>query len=995
MMLYSRMRLRTVPKKPRQPCTYVSIGYIESTIDSEPTIRSRTLGIIFSVVFGLALTLRSNGGDLNTRLSHLPEDLDMAPEFERLNAADSVPLGSYSATEKHQLGYMKQGWNRSNLILAISVEDGFLTLPKYDAYYCSGVAIYINAGAPNILLQHPYSENRAFKLIVYPGKSGDAKAMLYKLGIKPLLGIPVVVNAQFRTQSGGWEMQAAIPWKLFNLNPNSGDQIGMAVSIVSSHDDLVQGSVNPNLSTAGVSPESDPMALNVVNLAATSKVGADVDANWHEVVDNREILLHGELSIASKALVTPSDLTLIIGDTIVPLKWEDFAVGHARVANITVPIPTTAAANGVIREILRVGSSQAPRDQWSDQIPLPVSHLQSRVTEYFATLRATDLTMSAKSHAIWDYLGQSAQDRVLQYLNRGSNLHHLIEADPNYADPVLSTIELIARDVSNPEVANNVDARVHVWQSALDKSWQAWQIVLPVNYSSNRKWPIELYFHPLYTDNETMSYLHQIAVAARGTTLPYQMDRGAPIQYEGDRIKIYLYGRGNSFEEFGDEEFNAAVSYGVEKLSGDKNRISLTGISDGASAAMIFAERYSDQIASIDLRSGGYSSETLAREEELSRPELAIVSPIYNVMEGARMLRGIVGRLSVGLDDKEFLPATKAMAPLLASFKSQIFINRIPKTGHSYTVPSLTSAFLRRPRATVDDPVEIGPCDIRHANKDGITVQSVEKFGATWNLNAYVAPGGILRIVTHNVYQFSINVPLGEAFGGASSMEIDHKVWKEFDGGSQTLVFVKRDGGWTKTSPSALRDFSRKCAASSGPMDDILRRRYLIVCGTKDKEAATAIRRRATHIVETLTGIAPGQSAGGQFEIIDDVDYIPSNSSGMSVWLLGNLDENSLYDQLNDPSVLIVSNHRMVVGGKALGGALKLASYILPKKGGGGECILIEAATEKAGYGGPILRNRVFDFAVYEIDGESQTLKVRGFFDEKWRFREDLTFMRQ
>jgi hypothetical protein len=192
------------------------------------------------------------------------------------------------------------------------------------------------------------------------------------------------------------------------------------------------------------------------------------------------------------------------------------------------------------------------------------------------------------------WLEQVAGDILLHYTSNNRSLHHIVEADPSYADPALASIVAAARHLLQPDVAASVARRLHVWRSKQDGSWQVWQVTLPLGYTPDRKWPLEIYFHPAYKELEEASYIHQVVGAITGTALQFQGDR--PIQFQGDRIRLSLFGRGNSFEELGDEEFQEALNYGLQTLSGDQRSVILAGPSDGATDALVFAERYPDQV---------------------------------------------------------------------------------------------------------------------------------------------------------------------------------------------------------------------------------------------------------------------------------------------------------------------------------------------------------------------------------------------------------------
>jgi len=925
----------------------------------------------------------------NTILPRVPENIVIDGNLDDWKGVDFIPIGVNSSSEASQAAYLYQGWTTENLLIAAKVLGDSLVLPKYDAYACDGVAIYLDSRPPRSLHHFPY-QNGAFRLLVYPTKGGTAKAVLTKLGEASPMAKTVRIEAKFIRTATGWTVEMAIPWSIFGINPKLGDKIGLGVNLLHSNNNLAEGEEQPATRTTGASPETDPLALSVVGLVEAGQAASGYSVEFEEVASDREVVLHGTICSPPSESELSKGITVEMGGKAVDSDWSKSYGGQFCLAEFMASVPTADAERGMTRVTISKKAGMAEKVLWTGDVPLPLSRMKHWMSAEFARIEHDGSVLH--SAPLINYLEQLGGESISCYLSRRNNLRHIVEAEPNYNDPAISTVLAAARALLRPEVATEVDNRLHVWKSKLDGSWHAFQVLLPVNYSSSRKWPLEIYFHPLYNNLGEVNLVHEVTAAVAGTAVQFTGERAT--QYLGEQIQITLFGHGNSFEELGDEEFSEALDYGVNVLEGDRESLRLAGPSDGATDAMTFAIRYSDRVASIDVRGGGYTSRSM-KDANLTLRESMIVDPTYDLRAHVNMLRGISGRLSAGERDPNYLKTMNSLGVFLKRMNSPLAIDIIPNAGHNYQLPALKLFAFSQPAASVNDPVIIGPNDIRYASKDGISIQRAAIFGPTWVLKAYVTPECALHIETNNVDQFILTQLPNGPFAKATKVEIDGDKWDDIGKKAQYAVFSKVSGHWMKSVDPVKPDTARKSADLSGPMVDIRRRPFLIVCGTKDKDAMSAIKDRAQAIIQTLSGWRPGEDEGGRYTVVDDVDCTPIMREGKSIWLIGNHDENSLYDELNGKSQIVVSHAHLQFGVIGFNDPVQLASYLIPNQKAAGQYILIEAATDKMGYVGPVFQDRIFDFAIYGIDLRENPLQMRGFFDEKWQLKSELTFKRK
>jgi pimeloyl-ACP methyl ester carboxylesterase len=968
---------------------------------NHPTIRKRALMLLALWVGAVAVLQAAPASPLpHTSSNTNPSSLQ---------GSGFIALGADSPTEATQSGCIWQSWDEDHLIISAKVSDAAFTLPRVDAFYCDGLVAYLDL-RPEEALQHAPYRAGGIKLIVYPSHDGSAKALLQKLDERGTLASAVPIDASFTKTPSGWDAQVRIPWKLVGFTPGDGAKIGLAVRLLDSNDPLIPGRERSETSTAGTSPETDPLALNLYTFSAAPAADTKGYAViFEEVAENGQIQIHGTVFAPPPATDMPKALTAEIAGQTIPLQWRFSAGRQFRVAEFSIPIAPDVAERGNLKATIR--ETTAPTDTapiWTDEISLPVARMRQWTTEQFAKIKSAP--MSPQTAALVGYLEQLAEDAALRHLDGKSNLQKVAEADAaNYTDPALPIIVQAAQSLFAPEVASAVAARLHVWKSKLDGTWQVLQVALPLDYTPDKKWPLEIRFHALFNNLQGLTNAHLINRTAAGVPQHYfgrMFDfADSPIPYQGDRIRLTLWGRGNAFQELGEEEFLHALDYGVNALGGDENSVVLKGHSDGATDALLYAERYSDRVAAVDLLSGGYVSRLLAPEGRLAPSESRRLGRAYDMFYQAGMLRGITGRMSVGTDDTDYLPAARTLAQALFAQQPRskimgnagsIVLNIIPKTGHNYDLPPLPPAAYSRPPATQASPVAFGPTDLRYARKDGLTVKSVISLAKPWAIRAYVTPEKVLTIESKNLARVSLTGSAKGPFAGAQKIEVNGKAMGEMAADLHEITFTLADGTWRRDDGQVADTPGTKTPQSSGPILDIRRRPFLIVRGTKDADAAPLIRARAAAIVRQFYGWQNNHDESGRYQIVDDADCTPAMREGKSVWLIGNSAENTLYEQLAGQAPITVTKGQMKFGSKVLEGSVpKLAAFIIPGPANDGNYVFVEAATAKEGYAGPIYQSRAFDYAINTVDLKENPLVVRGLFDENWHLNDDLAFWRK
>ena len=247
-------------------------------------------------------------------------------------------------------------------------------------------------------------------------------------------------------------------------------------------------------------------------------------------------------------------------------------------------------------------------------------------------------------------------------------------------------------------------------------------------------------------------------------------------------------------------------------------------------------------------------------------------------------------------------------------------------------------------------------------------------------------PSKALRIATRNVESFAIDVAaLGPPKGTSvtvdgSSLALD-EAWK-------TAFFERGEGGWTASGTEPPRE-GKKRAGVSGPLDDVLRHRQLIVYGTLDPAQTEANKIVAEHFSSA------DHWAAARFPIKADRDVTDEELTGRSLVLIGGPASNKITAMFAAGLPATFEPGALVFRGKRHEGDDVGVSFIHPHPRDPKEYIVIHAGTTFRGtLASRHLPQLAPDFLVYDkgiltMRGEllldRRTVRDGGFFDDAWQ----------
>lgn len=225
----------------------------------------------------------------------------------------------------------------------------------------------------------------------------------------------------------------------------------------------------------------------------------------------------------------------------------------------------------------------------------------------------------------------------------------------------------------------------------------------------------------------------------------------------------------------------------------------------------------------------------------------------------------------------------------------------------------------------------------RSPGAPGAKVEKIDQPDAFADIDARMDwPGKALRIATRNVSAFAIDAAaLGAPKGTTATVD---GAAIPLDEGAKMVFFVRGDKGWTASAEAPSRA-GWKRAGVSGPLDDVLRHRQLIVVGTQDPSQTEANRAAAEHFSSA------DQWAAARFPIAMDRDVTDAEMTGRSLVLIGGPASNSVTAALAASLPVQFEPDAIVLRGKRYEGEDVGVSFIWPHPRDANEYVVVHAGT--------------------------------------------------
>lgn len=877
-------------------------------------------------------------------------------------------LGADSEEEASINADFYTAWTRSDLLLAIAVHDDRV-IPKKDSF-----DVFLDLRKQAERGRFPYSKgvyHFRFQLLDLEGG-----LLFSQLGNGSRLSPEDArrVRSAVRLRPGVWSMEVGIPWSALNYEPETDTALNLSVAVqdADTPNDIAERRLGI-LDTDPINkPDTDPITFDSLVLSGSPLLSTDADIRIYETFTTAgprlEVQVFERISPGAKQ----HSYKVQVGEKVeIGLGERLSYAGVFRVFSAEVPLPAQEVEKGAVAlKVIDNGELIQVRD-----VLVPISRAYARINSLKEAAQRRS-TSEREENALLGDLFWSLAEEVLYKMElaptpvvpRGKQIR--VRDNPNYYGAEIDTFCEWARRLSEGK-HEPIDRTYVAWRRPRDGSIQMFKVRYPVGYDSQKSFPLELSVHPLLSDPSRTEWVTELQAISENVW-PERM---------GDRIRIEMYGGGNHFDSFGDEEFEAVLQYLDQNVRYRKDAVVLSGASKGASDAFALALKHHEKITHLDLRAGSYVPDVFSRK--VLPQERKLLLTLYDTANQISRLEGVRGRFAAGERDPPAIQAAKRICDAMTHLGIQVENETVIGAGHSLVIPPIKLDVVTN--AALPEAVAVQNGSLRYGSIGPIAAQKLERFGEPWKL-ARVSTKPF-SIVTQNVAELVVQKQLADQF---ASILVDGKMVHLQPGpDTSTVVLKKRSEGWfAHTTASVLS----KTPSTFGPISDFARSAVTIVVGTLDQSATPFLRDRARRLVRLLTNPLYGGSPGMRVQVVDDSAANEPLMERGNVWILGSTSENALTAHYASSLAISVSGDTIASGETSLFKGRGLAMQLRPSPAREGQYLLFEIATTPECYLSEPRAVEFYDYAIVNPSAREPGPSVRGFFNEAWEFTNELCF---
>jgi pimeloyl-ACP methyl ester carboxylesterase len=572
-----------------------------------------------------------------------------------------VVLNCNSEDEGNQSACLYRWWTSKGLFLAFDVHDNVFAVPRTRLFCGDGVDIFLDLRPKDQRGRSPYAAG-VFHLRVQPYQGNVDRPPVLSLGTGSILALEQLrrIETALKVSGNNWQLEVCIPWEILGFDPNCNEAIGFGICVLDSDNPRLPGF--PQLGVMAVNastkPETDPVTFDTLYLQTKSVTPSGFSISAHEVVMNGNDRVYFSM-IAPSEQEVPKDAVLHVGSTgaeelAIPIVFHHSFGGHFWFFEDYISLDSFAPYDHPIE--LRITRGGDKDSIWKDTVGIPIARKRRQIETALPECELQKL--NDPNRLLATYYKEMALDVTEQMTlkpdpDRARQRQLRVRENPAYFDTMIDYfLGLAKRMAASPN--DDFLTRYHqVWQSPTDGSLQLFKVELPMNFQPERRYPMDINFHPLLWPGERFRWMTDLL----------KLDFDVFPIFSGRCIRIDLFGKGNSFEFMGDEEFELAYAWALQHLPVDRRQVTFSGISDGATYAMDFATRYPDKVTLLDLRSGSYLSRFI--DETVNLTERPVLENLYDVKVRTASLGHIQVRLASGKKDPTYNQAMFAMASRL------------------------------------------------------------------------------------------------------------------------------------------------------------------------------------------------------------------------------------------------------------------------------------------------------------------------------------------
>ena len=824
---------------------------------------------------------------------------------------------------------------------------------------------------------------------IQPDLEGGCRWLISRANVPVAMELPI---ASTRAEDG-WSVEGMIPWSLMGgFSPRSGSSIRFAYKLYDSDSSRPDRRTTLGLRRHGSRTTADWIAKNPIRFPKVKliKYGGPhlIDAYAKEVWFQGQSWIDVDVVVPA-GMETIDDKVVVQGANGKPfhLQLLSSPSGRFKYAKELISVSALGDQEKVDFE-LSTGASSVAQRRFS--FPLLIQREMERIEAIIPEARISSAPecqipyvrfYKACAEELAEFLEARKNREIMHY-----NMLPLFEDQKLTRAHIDSYLEHARMWLESDVSVETVSEYPHqIWQSESDGSWQSFNLQFPKDYDPEAAYDVAIIFH--YVNKKrfsrigmTIGDIHNKNTLAKRST------------HIRDGVTIQLTGRGNSFAELGEEEFEHALEWVSDRFGNRTKALNLFGFSVGGEFAALFASRYTDKPQLLSTGAGTFSRVRLALGSDAYDDLDTYVTYYDHYADKIRNLENFPVHLTVGGKDYRVISRNAALIRALRNSRFENELKIIPGRGHDVPILAINPLSIEPKSKETPKEFKLKQHKLRYGSAYWLAATEKLKAWRPYSFEVAEDEEGNVRIETDNLRGLSIDNDKLRLETSNLQLIIDGQAFKLIpDGKSFDFEYDIISKAWKKRETEMLA--LRKAPKLEGPIGDIEKEGFIIVYGTKDPGMTPILFNRARRVLEDRVGSDEGQWSGGNFIVKADSEVSDDEFNRKNLWLIGNVSENRITEKVAPYMPIRLTPHSILLGNEEFATDDIFLECVFLNPISRETYVYIESALSPKGYYTEILKNRDFDFSVSEIDGVSNRRLACGVFDPDWGLREDASII--
>lgn len=526
----------------------------------------------------------------------------------------------------------------------------------------------------------------------------------------------------------------------------------------------------------------------------------------------------------------------------------------------------------------------------------------------------------------------------------------------------------------------------------IDGSPQFCRVYLPGGYDRSKKWPLVVKLHGYNGPNP--EYVRWWSADQRHSF--------ADSEYAGRQGVIFMepHGRGNTgYLGLGDQDIVRVINLAKRQFNVDEDRVYLMGESMGGGGTWNVASRHPDLFAAIAPIFGGGDYHTFLSEEQLaglSPLKRFLVDKLTSFPMADGLLHMPILVYQGDVDQANNVEFSRYGVRMLQRWGYDVHYVEMPGYEHEDldVTGDVIDWFLQHRRVANPTHVRIRSAELQNASDYWASVDQAASQSAFMVVDAEIVAANTIRVDSENVLALTLSP-------GPGLIDASKPVKVVWNGDAQTVRVL--DGHLKLHAPGLEEGALQKSSAVAGPVSDIFNAPFAIVVGTASADPAMneIIQRKGEALVDFWR-----QWQRQPPRVFKDSELSDQDAARYSLILIGGADANLVTRRLAAKLPLEIAADQVKIDGRPIAVHDAYVQMIYPNPLNAQRYVLLVAATSAGGMHFLMpsqlqytLSTAAFDFAI--DDGHvpkgdlvfpSDIWVAGGWFDYRWRVRDDLVF---